>query len=172
MPTLAEVLKLLKEAPNMLINIEIKAPSETPAVLARYNYKLACQIVKEHIDWFQVEERTIISSFVSLVTKQMKAIAPVRNFQILQLLNYGGLEKNGYPTPRGMQGINLDLHYLDQDVIEKTQTNGNAVAVWYWTKTESENDQVYNLLFGKTGNKVDYFYSDQPMEAMRARDAI
>lgn len=90
----------------------------------------------------------------------MKAIAPVRNFQILQLLNYGGLEKLGYPTPRGMQGINIDLHYLDQDVIEKTQTNGNAVAVWYWTKTESENNQVYNLLFGKTGNKVDYFYSD------------
>ena len=160
MPTLAEVLELLKTAPNMLINIEIKAPSETPAILARYNYKKACQIVKQHIDWFQVAERTIISSFCTLVTRQMKAIAPVRNFQILQLLNYGGLEKHGYPTPRGMQGINIDLHYLDQDVIEKTQTNGNAVAVWYWTKTESENEKVYNLLFGKTGNKVDYFYSD------------
>ena len=59
-----------------------------------------------------------------------------------------------------MQGINIDLHYLDQAVIRKTQTNGKAVAVWYWTETESENAKVYDLLFGKSGIKVDYFYSD------------
>ena len=160
MPTLAEVLELMQQAPGMLINVEIKAPSETPAILAQYDYKTACAIVKEHIDHYQVQERTIISSFCPLVTRQMKEIAPVRNFQILQLLNYGGLETDGYSTPTGMQGVNLDLHYLDQDVIENIQTAGKLVAVWYWTKTESENTKAYDLLFGKTGNKVDYFYSD------------
>ena len=100
----------------------------------------------------------------------MKEIAPIRDFQILQLLNYGGAETDGYSTPIGMEGVNLDLHYLDQDAIEQIQTSGKSVAVWYWTKTEAENEKAYNLLFGKTGNKVDYFYSDFPLEAMRARD--
>ena len=90
----------------------------------------------------------------------MSQIAPTRSFKIIQLLNYDGRESNGYPTPQGMEGINIDLHYLDQSVIEKTQTDGNSVAVWYWTETESEDNKAYNLLFGQTGNVVDYFYSD------------
>jgi len=79
-PTLAEVLQLLKQAPEMLINIEIKAPFETPAVFDLYNYKRACQIIKEHIDRYQVGEQTIISSFCSSVTRQMRIIAPIRSF--------------------------------------------------------------------------------------------
>jgi len=59
-----------------------------------------------------------------------------------------------------MQGINIDLLTLDQDVIERTQTKGKSLAVWFWTETESESTKNYNLLFGKTGRRVDYFYSD------------
>ena len=70
MPTLAEVLQLLKQAPKMVINIELKAPW-VPATLARYDYKRACQIVKEHIERFQVAERTMISAFQEFLTKQM-----------------------------------------------------------------------------------------------------
>ena len=54
MPTLDQVLTLLKEAPYMLINIEIKAPSVTPELLAKYDYKQACSIVKEHIDRYKI----------------------------------------------------------------------------------------------------------------------
>ena len=49
MPTLDEVLTLLKQAPKMLINIEVKAPAETPAIFEKYDYKEACEIVNEHI---------------------------------------------------------------------------------------------------------------------------
>ena len=80
MPTLAEVLELLKQASEMLINIEIKVPFETPAIYDLYDYRKACQVIKEHIDKYQVGDRTIISSFSSAVTRQMRAIAPVRSF--------------------------------------------------------------------------------------------
>lgn len=89
-----------------------------------------------------------------------------------QLLNYGGRETDGYPTPQGMEGINIDLHYLEQSVIRKTQFEGKSLSVWYWTETEEETTKAYNKLFGLTGNKVDFFYSDDPLEAMKARDLI
>lgn len=92
------------------------------------------------------------------------------------MLNHDGPEANGYPTPTGMAGINVDYHYLEQDVIEDTQKNGNVLAVWYWNAdqggTTTENDEMYQHVFGKTGKMVDYFYSDNPLEAMRVRDLI
>ena len=47
MPTLAEVLELMQQAPGMLINVEIKASSETPAILAQYDYKTACACTRD-----------------------------------------------------------------------------------------------------------------------------
>ena len=40
------------------------------------------------------------------------------------------------------------------------------------TVTDTENNKVYDYLFGKTGRAIDLFYSDKPLEAMRARDLI
>lgn len=71
-----------------------------------------------------------------------------------------------------MAGINVDLHYLEQNVIEQTQADDKLLAVWIWTCTETENNNVYDYLFGKTGRAIDLFYSDEPLEAMRARDLI
>ena len=90
MPTLDEALLLFQQAPNMLINIEVKAPNENLALLEKYDFKEACAIVKEHLVRHKVQHRTIISSFCPLVTKQMQQIDRARNIQILQLLDYGG----------------------------------------------------------------------------------
>jgi len=78
----------------------------------------------------------------------------------------------GSEIPEGMDGINVDLRYLEQDVIEQTQSDGKFLGVWYWTVTDTENNTVYDKLFGKTGKIVDFFFSDKPLEAMRARDLI
>ena len=93
----------------------------------------------------------------------MLKIAPKRQFQIVQLLNYDAPEPNGYQTPQGMDGINIDLHWLEQNVIIESQILGNTVGVWYWDAKETENEMVYDKLFGVSGYKVDYFYSDDPL---------
>ena len=100
----------------------------------------------------------------------MKTLAPDRKFKIFQILDYDAPETNGYSTPEGMQGINIDLHWLDQNVIEQTQAEGKTLAIWYWTETESETTKVYDTLFGATGNTVDYFFSDNPLKAMEVRN--
>ena len=45
------------------------------------------------------------------MTRLMTA-APNRKFKVLQLMNNEGVEKAGYKTPEGMEGINVDLNYL------------------------------------------------------------
>ena len=112
MPTLDELLNLLKEAPDMLINIELKCP-HSPEIRALYDYENACAVIKTYIDQYQIdEERTIVSSYEPLMTTKMVEMAPKRQFKILQLLNYDAPETD-YPTPKGMDGINIDLHWLD-----------------------------------------------------------
>ena len=87
-------------------------------------------------------------------------------------MNRGLAEEPEYKTPEGMQGINLSLELLKQDVIEPVQDVGHTVGVWYIAARTEETNEVYELLFGKTGNVVDLFYSDRPLEAMKARDQI
>ena len=92
-----------------------------------------------------------MSSFSPSIYNKMLAMAPKRQFKILALMNYFGPEPNGYkPTP-GIDGMNLDLHYLEQNVIRDIQAVGVAVGVWFETVTEVENQKVYNLIFGLTG---------------------
>ena len=57
-------------------------------------------------------------------------------------------------------------------MIKPVQEVGHLVGVWYVAARTSETNEVYELLFGKTGNAVDLFYSDRPLEAMRIRDKI
>lgn len=66
----------------------------------------------------------------------MLAMAPERQFKILSLMNCWGPEPEGYePTP-GIDGMNLDLHHLEQNVIRDTHAAGVAVGVWFETSTE------------------------------------
>ena len=75
-----------------------------------------------------------------------------------------------------MAGMNVDYHYLDQNVIRSTQDEGKRVGIWFLNAktggTTLEDATVYDRVFGKTGAIVDYFYSDSPIEAMKARDLI
>ena len=66
-------------------------------------------------------------------------MAPKREFRIFSLKNYDGPEKDGYKPSPGIDCMNLDLHYLQQDVIKDIQEEGVAVGVWFSTTTDNEN---------------------------------
>ena len=53
MPTLRELLTLIQEAPDMIINIELKGPSSAE-MKPRYDFDFACQIVAENIKQFEI----------------------------------------------------------------------------------------------------------------------
>ena len=46
-------------------------------------------------------------------------------------MNRGMKEETEYKTPEDMQGINLSLELLKQDVIKPVQDVGHIVGVWY-----------------------------------------
>ena len=60
----------------------------------------------------------------------MVEIVPKRQFKILFLKDDDGPELD-YTTPEGMDGLNVDLHYLQQSVIKDVKSTGNEVGVWY-----------------------------------------
>ena len=70
-PTFEELLNLIHNAPDMLINIEMKCPISED-IKQLYNHGLACEIVSECINRHGIEARTIISSFEPLITNKMK----------------------------------------------------------------------------------------------------
>ena len=70
-PTLDQLLTLLHEAPDMLINIELKMPCSAD-IRQRYNHELACKLVQKAITGHGVGQRTIVSSFAPLITNIMK----------------------------------------------------------------------------------------------------
>ena len=171
MPTLAQLLKLVQQSPNMLLNIELKGP-RSEEFKPRYDFDLACKIVAEHIDRFGVSNRTMVSSFEPLITNKIK-LTPNRQFKVVQLMNRGLKDEVNYTTPEGMQGINLSLTHLKQEVIKPVQAKGHTVGIWYSTSVYPvENEETYKLVFGQSGNVVDLFYSDKPLEAMKSRDLI
>jgi len=71
---------------------------------------LAGEFVQDAINRHGIAERTIVSSFDYKVTNVMKLV-PDRQYKVIQLLNYDG-EEDDCVTPQGMEGINVDLHYL------------------------------------------------------------
>merc|ERR1712013_272147 len=73
-PTLDEVLTLVHQAPDMLLNIEMKAPVSVE-MKQRYNYQLAGEFVQDAINRHGIAKRTIVSSFDYKVTNVMK-LAP------------------------------------------------------------------------------------------------
>lgn len=54
----------------------------------------------------------------------------------------------------------------------REQESNQLLGVWYWTEQDTEGPQMYNRLFGQLGGSIDFFFSDRPLEAMQARDAI
>ena len=69
--------------------------------------------MKSVIEAFDISSRTIISSFRHEIANGMK-MEPKSDFKVLQLFNdWDEPEQNGYETPPGLNGVNLDLKYLD-----------------------------------------------------------
>ena len=113
----------------MLVNIEMKGPCNLE-IRARYDIPKACSLVKELIQEYGIANRTILSSFCRPILDKMVQIVPKRQFKILFLKDDDGPELD-YTTPKGMNGLNVDLHYLQQSVIKDIKNTGNTVGVWY-----------------------------------------
>ena len=118
----------------MLINIEMKGPDNLK-IRAMYDITNACTIVKSAIEKFEIGHRTIVSSFVPQIFNKMVEMSPQRQFKIFALMNNDGPEQNGYRPQTGINGMNLDLHYLEQSVITDIQSAGVEVGIWFMTST-------------------------------------
>lgn len=174
--TLEEVLMLTLDASKMLINIEIKSPAD-PSHYAAYEMAQLdlCKQVRNLIDMLQINERTIVSSFhpgpTALFVKLRNQRWFERDFAIFQIFNGGGQSApTEYKTPTGMQGILVRQSHFTQDMIENTRKCGKKLGVWYGKADKTESQDTYDYLFGETGRRVDYFYSNFPVRAMKARD--
>ena len=62
--------------------------------------------------------------------------------------------------------------YLKPEYIEKNQAAGKLIGVWYVKSLVEDESTLYDEMFGKTGKRVDVFYSDYHKNAMVARDKI
>ena len=71
----------MDEAPDMLLNIEMKGP-RTPEIALNYNIKLVCEKVKALITDHEFSARTIISSFRQEIVNKMK-MEPKPDFKVL-----------------------------------------------------------------------------------------
>ena len=118
----------------MLINIEMKGPNNQE-ILPMYDITSACSIVKSAIENYNIGPRTIVSSFVPQIFNKMVEMTPERQFKIFALMNNDGEEKDGYRPQHGINGMNLDLHYLQQSVITDIQSAGVEVGIWFMAST-------------------------------------
>jgi len=94
-----------------------------------------------------------------------------RDFAIFQIFNGGGQSApTEYKTPTGMQGFLVRQSFFTQDMIENSRRVNKKIGVWYGKSDKTESQETYDYLFGETGRRVDYFYSNFPLRAMKARD--
>ena len=56
--------------------------------------------------------------------------------------------------------------------MQKIHDGGNYAGVWYAADTSEESDEMWNEVFTINSKGVDFFYSDKPLEAMKARDTL
>ena len=183
MPSLEYVIMLALDAPKMQIHIEVKVPFRSEKAKARYDSLTACKLVRDLIDKYEIRERTSVIVWDPQVVANMYKVKKQRwypkDFKILQLVNmYLEPPKIGYETQRGLEGILIHNNFLQQEFIEKNHAIGQGKLVGIWCTTlkgkvkEADEAAMYDKLFGKTGKRVDFFYSDHPSKAMKARDKI
>ena len=67
--------------------------------------------------------------------------------------------------------MNIFLNYLTKERVEKVHSTNNFIGLWYAASHETENDDLWARIF-TTGDGVDFFYSDHPLEAMQARETF
>ena len=75
-----------------------------------------------------------------------------------------------YVTPEHMTGINIMYDYLTEERVRKVHGSEKLMGVWYFAKTRTEDAEMWAKLFTIEGG-VDFFFSDNPVEAMQIRDS-
>ena len=120
MPTFEEVIMLGLDAPKMQFHIEMKGPALTKEAIARYDYYLATKLTRDLIDKYELNGRSIITSFDPLIISNIEKVKKQRkiaqDFKICHLVNrYMKPSIIGYQTPRRLDGILIwynDERYL------------------------------------------------------------
>ena len=126
MPTLEMLLKEAVKRPNMLLNIELKAPADE-AVAPRYNMKLAAQIVINMINEYQMTRQIMMSSFNMKVIKAVhEATEGRRDIFVQSLRNFDtGPDPADYTIDESMHGVNLIYSQLNKRSIERVRSQGS-----------------------------------------------
>ena len=174
MPTLEQVLLLCKEVPQMLLNIEIKAP-EDPEIFAKYEHQLLVSLVCQMINKHGVAKHTMISSFsATLLQDVVRASDNHHDFVIQSLRNgFGGPHSDDYAVHPQMLGVNIVYAQISPQLVQQLRQSEQTIfiGVWYLKCQSQEDATMYTIVF-KTCSRIDFFYSDKPLEAMKARTAI
>ena len=90
-----QVLDLCKTSPNLLLNIDMKAPES--AVM--YNYDLAAKKTVELINKYDIGSRTIVSSFYPRILQAVvreSNMPKERKFLIMALVEARGQQAKSY----------------------------------------------------------------------------
>jgi len=172
MPTLEALLQRCAANKQILLNIELKAPS-SEAVASRYDKSLAAHIVCNLINKYRIASQTMISSFDTNVIKAVHiACEGKRDFVVQSLRNFdGGPDPSDYAIDESMQGVNLIYSQLSRTLVDRLRSIDQLLGVWYWTEQSQENALMYSRVF-HTCAPIDLFYSDRPLEAIKARSTI
>lgn len=148
----------------------MKAPAD-PTNAARYDHQEAARILCNLLSTYGVSSRVVISSFSFAQLKAVsEASAGRRDFFIQSLRNSDG-GPDDYSIDDTLDGVNLIYTQLNRPLIESLRETHSLIGVWFWTEQSVENHAMYVRVF-QTCSNIDFFYSDQPLEAMAARDAL
>ena len=126
----------------------------------------------ELVDKYNLAERVMISSFVPRIIDSVISASPSnRKFIIQSLRNRKALpDPANYAIFDQTTGINIMLQYMTEERIKKVQKSGHLVGLWFSMAREGKEDvKVWKQVFTMAGG-VNFFYSDRPLESMKARD--
>ena len=70
-----------------------------------------------------------------------------------------------------MAGINIVYEDLAEESVRKVQFENKLLGVWFVKKSQPESKAMRTKVFTIEGG-VDFFFSDDPLEAMKLRDSL
>lgn len=158
----------------MLLNIELKGPVDEPWV-SKYDYNLAAQKVVQLITQYNIGYKTMVASLrpriLDSVILASQNLRP-REFLIHSALNKIGRKATlGYTTPEHVIGTNINYGDLMEETIRKFKSENKLIGVWFQKKSQPESKRMRTRVFTIEGG-VDFFLSDNPLEAMKIRDSL
>lgn len=123
-----------------------------------------------------IGSKTLVSSFSPSVLKLfVKATQPAdeRSFLISPLLNYGGTkeDREKYKAPDFMDGINIAYPFMTRERVATVRQANKLIGVYTGSRTP-ENRNVWDNVFTMEDGAVNFFISDKPLEAIKARNIL